>query len=83
MKNNNPYEFFTNFVLRSPILPLDFYHSVTKENFISDDVLKNVCTDPIFRESLFFASPSLFNKMDKWLTSTIEDEKEYLSLIHI
>ncbi len=80
MKNNNPYDFFPNFVLRSPILPLDFYHEVTKASLVSDDTLKRVCTDLIFRESLFLASPSLFNKMDKWLTEDLDDEKEFSRL---
>lgn len=82
MKNKNPYEFFPNFVVRAPIYPLDFYQALTKDSVISEDKLKQICNDPILRESLFLASPSLFNKMNKWLEGDLESDKEVLRLKH-
>jgi hypothetical protein len=65
-KNNNPYESFDNFVLRTPLLPLNFFQSLTSEDTVSQEKIKEVFNNPVIREAIFLASPSLYFEAVKW-----------------
>ncbi len=81
MKNNkNPYENFDKFVVRSPLLPVDFYKELIKDKSINDEDLKALCNRPIIKEAIFLASPSLYFELKKWLDDELTDKKEIIRL---
>lgn len=76
MKLKNPYTFFDQYCLRTPILPLDFYYNVTKEKNITTDIFADIWKDDIIREAIFLASPELFSEIEKWLSGNLKDTKK-------
>ncbi|MEM9686279.1 MAG: lantibiotic dehydratase family protein [Bacteroidota bacterium] len=76
MKSKNPYTFFHSFCLRTPLLPLDFYHRLTKEKRITDEQFKAVWENDIIKEAVFLASPELFEAIEKWLGHQETDPKK-------
>lgn len=76
MKSRNPYTFFHSFCLRTPLLPLDFYHRLTKEKRITDEQFKTLWENDIVKEAVFLASPELFEAIEKWLTHQETDPKK-------
>ncbi|WP_025743229.1 lantibiotic dehydratase family protein [Aquimarina pacifica] len=76
MKQKNPYTFFDVFCLRTPLLPLNFYFDLTKENEISTKKLKEIWSNDTIKEAIFLASPELFSEIDKWLLGDLKDKKK-------
>ncbi len=76
MKLKNPYTFFNKFCLRTPLLSLNFYHHLTKDQEISIDSFKDVWKDDSIKEAIFLASPELFNEIEKWLSGNLKDVKK-------
>ncbi|WP_106790968.1 lantibiotic dehydratase family protein [Aquimarina sp. Aq78] len=76
MKLKNPYTFFDQFCLRTPLLSLDFYHNLTKEKNIPVEVFKDVWKNDSIREAIFLASPELFSEIEKWLSGQLKDVKK-------
>ncbi len=76
MKQKNPYTFFEQFCLRTPLLPLTFYHHLTQQKQITLDQFKEVWKDPMIKEAIFLASPELFSEIEKWLSGQLTDAKK-------
>ncbi|TSE10101.1 lantibiotic dehydratase family protein [Aquimarina algiphila] len=76
MKLKNPYTFFDKFCLRTPLLSLNFYHHLTKDQEISIDSFKDIWKDDSIREAIFLASPELFSEIEKWLSGQLKDTKK-------
>ncbi len=74
--SKNPYHSFSNFVLRTPLFSLDYYKALTAEEHISDEKLKSIFKNPMAREALFLASPSLYKELKKWVNGAISDPKK-------
>nr|WP_199001153.1 lantibiotic dehydratase family protein [Flavobacterium sp. ASV13] len=55
---------FTNYVLRTPLLPLSLYLG-TLESYSSEKA-KQLYQKPIIREAIHLASPDLIKQLDKW-----------------
>jgi len=55
---------FDKFVLRTPLFPLGILDDV---NAADEDTFKETCRNEIFMESVFIASPELYEEMLKWL----------------
>ncbi len=72
----NPYHHFSNFVLRTPILPFDFYKGITAGDTVSDEALKKAYSEPIIKESCFLASPALHFEIEKWVNGELDAKKE-------
>ena len=70
------YRLFSQFVLRTPTLPL-----IDKENGIKkEEDLKFYLEDPKFQEALLLASPNLYNKLFDYLNNELKREKDKKTL---
>lgn len=69
------YKIFDTYVLRTPLLTVDFFLKLTKGDKVTDEQLKNVFSDSIIKEAIFLASPILFEEIEKWVTGKNLDEK--------
>lgn len=76
MNKNNPYKPFPNFVLRTPLLPFNFYKNLTSNTTITDDVFKESFKNPEIKEAIFLATPVLFDELEKWLNNEFVDLKK-------
>lgn len=75
-RDKNPYDHFSKFVLRTPILSFNFYQKLTAQDNISSDSLKKIYTDPLVKEACFLASPPLYFEMEKWIKGELDTKKE-------
>lgn len=69
----NPYTFFKNFCLRTPLFPLHFYTQLTDKKHITDPQFVNIWKNPALREAIFLASPELFSEIAKWMDGETTD----------
>jgi hypothetical protein len=69
------YKVFDNYVLRTPLLTIDYFLKLTGENKVTDNQLKDVFSDPIIKEAIYLASPVLFKEIEKWSIGKNLDEK--------
>lgn len=74
--SKNPYKNFSKYILRTPLFSFSSYEKLTAETEISDEAFKTVCENPVVREALFLASPSLFEEMNRWLDGEMDDAKK-------
>ncbi|MEM8764920.1 MAG: lantibiotic dehydratase family protein [Bacteroidota bacterium] len=73
--NSFPYAAFDEFVLRVPILPLQFFVELTSNDEMSEKSLQNAFQDPVIQEAVFLASPTLFFELQKWINGDLESKK--------
>lgn len=76
MKNKNNYKCFSSYILRTPLLPFNFYKMITSERIIDDHSFRDICSNLIVKEALFLASPPLFIEMEKWINGELENTKK-------
>ncbi|MCV9926527.1 lantibiotic dehydratase family protein [Flavobacterium sp. LS1R49] len=77
MNNNNiPYKHFENYILRTPLLPLNFYKSTTNSQEIQKDTFINLLKNPAINESIYLASPEFYNEIEKWINGTLNESQE-------
>lgn len=74
--SKNPYKNFSKYILRTPLFSFSSYQKLTANTEISDEDFKTVCENPVVREALFLASPSLFEEMNRWLDGEKGDPKK-------
>ncbi|WP_321279876.1 lantibiotic dehydratase family protein [Marinifilum fragile] len=70
------YKSFDNFVLRVPLLSLDYVQSIFANKNTSDEDLKKIYENSIIQEAIFLASPSLHSKLAKWLNNELSSAKD-------
>lgn len=76
MAGGNPYKNFYNYVLRTPLLSLDWYKTFTSKKTIPDEDFKKAFNDPVIKEALFLASPSLSMEITRWMDGELTDNKK-------
>ncbi|KAF2329083.1 lantibiotic dehydratase family protein [Flavobacterium daemonense] len=69
------YNIFDTYVLRTPLLTIDFFLNLTKEDKVTDEQLKDIFSDPTIKEAIFLASPAFYKEVEKWSTGKKIDEK--------
>lgn len=74
--SDHKYVNFNQFVLRVPLLPLNYIQSIFSDKQTSDKELKEICTDVKVNEALFLASPVLHSQINKWLNHKLSDFKD-------
>lgn len=77
MKIDIPYKHFENYILRSPLKPLDFFNSLTSSSEIENEYLINLLDDPAINESIYLASPEFHNEIMKWKNNPLSKGSEY------
>lgn len=75
-QNKLPYTNFENYVLRTPLLPVNTFMELTADTSVPDEKLKVQFEDPIIKEAVFLASPVLYREIIKWSEGKIKDPKE-------
>ena len=76
MKNKNPYQKFSSFILRSPLFPFNFIQSLVSGKNTSEDQLMEVCNMPVVEEAIFLASPDLHAQLKARLAGELTDRKK-------
>lgn len=62
-----PYQFFDQYIFRSSLFSLKDFLKKTHHDEFSENELKNICVDPVFREAIYLASPYLYEEIEKWI----------------
>ncbi len=77
-----PYQAFTNYCLRNPLLPFSFYDKLTQNTEVSLQQLQQVWKNKVIQEALLLASPNLFQEIEKLINNKLNDtsKKEKVSL---
>jgi hypothetical protein len=70
------YQPFEKYVLRTPLFSFSQYQKLTSQDILSDDDLQAICKDPMLKEAIFLASPSLHQGLEKWLNNEPMEEKK-------
>lgn len=78
-----PFQFFDEFVVRTPLFSRKDFQEQLGRNEIPDSDLKEICRNPVFQEALYLASPNLHEEVRKWVCSEKEfSSKEYQKIKH-
>lgn len=64
-----PYQFFDEFVVRTPLFSRKDFQEQLSRNEIPDSELKEICGNLVFLEALYLASPHLHDEACKWIRS--------------
>lgn len=80
MKSSIKYIPFKKAVVRTPLLPLSIIFELTEKSKENSEIfeiyLKEIFNQPLLKESIFLASPILYEEAIKWLTNSIDSNKE-------
>jgi lantibiotic biosynthesis protein len=80
--NKMNYLEFSNFILRCPAIPYNSYTSLFKRAKFEKENIIELFKDSILVESIFVASPELYDETMKWLSGQKKDKKEEDKLIY-
>ncbi|WP_093669758.1 lantibiotic dehydratase family protein [Tenacibaculum sp. MAR_2009_124] len=80
--NKNGYQIFDDFVLRTPLFPINTYSKLTNTSTINGDELKSFISANEFLEAIYFASPNLLELIIKYSAGLISDPKKNEKLTH-
>ena len=75
-KKNIRYNRFDKYVLRTPLMPINFLMELTRQADTPDETIQQQFRDPVVREAIFLASPVLYKEIEKWTEGKVEDPKE-------
>ncbi|MEO0571334.1 MAG: lantibiotic dehydratase family protein [Bacteroidota bacterium] len=71
-----PYKAFDQFVLRTPLLSIEFFRQLTSATEVSDERLKKAYGNAVIKEAIFLASPTLYFELEKWMSGDLDSKKE-------
>ena len=81
-ENKTYYKSFEKFLIRIPLLSLNYIQSVFNGKDTSFEEIKEICRNPGINEAIFLASPSLHGQLIKWLNNELTDQKEIDHLVY-
>ncbi|MDC8106608.1 lantibiotic dehydratase family protein [Chryseobacterium sp. PTM-20240506] len=64
-----PYSFFDQYVVRIPHYSNKEFLENSNKKFFNDEDLMEICKRPSFQESIYLASPNLYEEIIQWLDS--------------
>lgn len=66
-----PYQFFDDFIFRSPILQFDKFLTTFSQQNLAQEKFLEICENKIFQESIYLASPLIYEEIEqRLLTNT-------------
>lgn len=68
-----PYQFFNNFVARTPILSYRHFQKLFSQEEFDENKIKDIFSNSLLREAIYLASPNLYKELFKW----ISQEKQF------
>ncbi len=71
-----PYTNIDEFILRTPLFPIEFVRRLTEKDNISDEEIISLCKTPIINEAIYIASPPLYYEMQKWIEGKLGNGKK-------
>lgn len=71
-----PYQFFPEYVVRTPLFSRTNFTQILNSDEISEIDLFKIFNDPIFLEAIYLATPELYEEAYKWL---IKEKKSLLN----
>ncbi|MGG8497556.1 lantibiotic dehydratase family protein [Tenacibaculum sp. TC6] len=74
------YKIFDTYILRTPLFPIDFFLNITRDEEVSDNQLKEVFQNPLVKESIYLASPILFEEIKKWTEGKKTDDANKIKI---
>ncbi len=66
-----PYQFFDQYIFRSSLFALQDFLIKADHDCISENELKKICSDPVFMEAIYLASPYLHSQIEGWVKSGV------------
>ncbi|MFT4805172.1 MAG: hypothetical protein ACI9YE_002387 [Psychroserpens sp.] len=72
----NSYQILTQYVLRTPLAPFNFYQNTISKDLSSDSSFHQVLKSPVLREGIYLASPELYAQIIKWEKGFLKDAKK-------
>lgn len=76
MNEEQKYTSFQRYILRTPLLPINYIRRLVKDGVITKDALLDACADEAVMEALFLASPSFYREVQKWREGKLPNSKE-------
>ncbi|AZA79216.1 lantibiotic dehydratase [Chryseobacterium sp. G0186] len=67
-----PYQFFDQYIFRSSLFSLKNFLEKISDERISDEDLKKICSDPVYLEAIYLASPYLHEEIEKWVETGVD-----------
>lgn len=77
-----PYTFFNNFAVRQPVFLRGKFQNFADQKEIDIGSFKKICSDPVFQEAIYLASPYLHKELDQWLAGKEFSLKAFQKLKH-
>lgn len=75
------YALFNIFILRTSLFAYEFISKIVGESINKDHDFVEICNDSVVQESIYLASPQLFEEMNKWLRGDFGTSKKDLKNI--
>ncbi|MFA8299192.1 MAG: lantibiotic dehydratase family protein [Hyphomicrobiales bacterium] len=75
-KSNYRYQYFPHFIIRSPLMSMDFVDEIIKGKNIDEEKLKSIFELAEVKEAIFIASPELYEELEKFLAGHIKKDKD-------
>lgn len=72
----NPYKNFSKYLLRTPLLSIDFLFDLTREKDVLNDKLFKAFENPVIKEAIFLASRQLYQSLNNWTSGKELDAKK-------
>lgn len=76
MQKNFPYYIHPQFVVRSPLYPLDSLITGSEDADSQREFIKSLCRDSIFMEGIYLASPGFYKQIMIWLNGKVLNRKD-------
>ncbi|MGE0078151.1 MAG: lantibiotic dehydratase family protein [Bacteroidales bacterium] len=76
MRDNIPFTISPTFVVRTPLLPLNFLHDLLSDDSLIKEKLKDAVSQTIINEAIFIAAPEFHEQLQKWLNCPEMEAKE-------
>lgn len=71
-----PYKSFSQFVIRTPLLSINYLKILMEEDFISEEKLQQLFLTSQINKSIYLASPSLHLELTRWCNKEVHKTKD-------